>query len=78
MAEGSSTAGKLLRGRRTADLPVRRVDADTDFTVALTLPRQDLPGAPLAWQEALQQLVHGLTRWATGWAVRHPVGVATG
>jgi hypothetical protein len=35
---------------------------DEDVESARTLRRSDLPGQPLAWQESLRQLVHGLTK----------------
>lgn len=38
------------------------VITDADIQALATLRRPELPGTPLAWQEALRQLVHGLTR----------------
>lgn len=35
---------------------------DDDIAQLRTARRDDLPGRPLVWQEALRQLVHGLTR----------------
>jgi len=35
---------------------------DADVESVRTLRRPDVPGEPLAWQESLRQLVHGLTK----------------
>lgn len=35
---------------------------DADVESVRTLRRTDVPGEPLAWQESLRQLVHGLTK----------------